>query len=175
MAQQLFALDHQSIFDRVDRALSAKDLSRLREQVTGFSAEIYMEQAKELLAITGLDDPRFDDLLRGRVAANDYEFLQLQQVLSNRCEREYGPRIYKRYLSQMLKALSSGFDPQRFCVAGHMDVSTGYKAVGRHIRIASGKHAINPDTACYMIFDAATPIRWRRRLMQHIQPYATLL
>jgi hypothetical protein len=156
---EIFNYDHQAIFDIVDQLLMRKDLEALRRGIGNFSGQSYDQLVRLYLAVNGPDDPRYDDFLRGFVASSAPEFQRLWTMLFTRCEYEYPKAEYVILLEALLKALSAGFQPQRFLVAGHLDVRRGFEVVAaRHLRLASGKHALPPNAVRYLVFDVSQPI-----------------
>ncbi len=167
---RLFTFDHQRIFDHVDQILQSEDLGALREGVAKFSGESYQALAKNYFAVSGKDDPRYDDLLRGFLASNHPDFTLLKSTLFTRCEEEYGETDYGIFLNALLHTLSGDFHPQNFLVAGHLNVKEGYQVVaGRHLRIASGKHTLPPKAARYLLFDSSRPVRSVRELVLRLR------
>ena len=163
---KIFSLFHQDIFDHVEELLQGKDLESLRSGMARFSGIPYAMQAKHYLDVTGKDDPRYDDLLRGFFASSHATFDLAWQALFTRCEHDYGEGEYRSCLERLLAALSVDFVPQRFLVAGHIDVDQGYKVVAKkHLRVASGKHASPLRSAKYLILDLATPISDMKTLL----------
>ena len=156
---EIFNFDHQAVFDIVDELLLRKDLEALRRGIGSFSGQPYDQLVQAYLAVNGRDDPRYDDFLRGFVASSAPEFQRLWTMLFTRCEYEYPKAEYIMLLESLFKALSAGFQPQRFLVAGHLDVRRGFEVVvDRHLRLASGKHALLPNAVRYLVFDVSQPI-----------------
>ncbi len=157
---RIFTFDHESVFERVNALLNEKDIERLRQGYANFSGVPYAVQAKHYLAVSGADDPRYDDLLRGVYATSDPDFELLWNTLFTRCEKEYGNGDYGIFLNALLVKLSHQFVPQQFLVAGHIPVRKGAKVVARrHLRIASGVHAVPPASAQFLLFDTGRPVR----------------
>jgi hypothetical protein len=155
---RVFTFSHQDVFERLNVILRGQDLESLRNGLAKVAGESYLLQAQEYLAVTGADDPRYDDLLRGILVSNDPDFELLWAALFTRCEKEYGEADYGIFLHALLQALSVDFYPQNLLVAGHLKVENGYKVVaGRHLRIASGEHAIPLNSARYLCFDTGRP------------------
>ncbi len=151
---RIFSFDHQAVFNRVDELLQSKDMARLREGYAKFSGIPYETQAERYLAVSGADDPRYNDLLRGVYATSDPDFELLWDVLFTRCEKEYGTSDYGVFLNALLVKLSHQFVPQQFLVAGHIPVKKGAKVVARrHLRVASGMHASPASAAQILLFD----------------------
>ncbi len=157
---RVFSFDHNSILDRVNTLLNERDIERLRQGYANFSGMPYHIQAERYLAVSSPDDPRYDDLLRGVYATSDPDFELLWEVLFTRCEKEYGNGDYGIFLNALLVKLSHQFMPQQFLVAGHIPVRKGAKIVARrHLRIASGVHAVPPASAQVLLFDTGRTVR----------------
>ncbi len=172
---RIFSFEHQEIFDRIDQILAGKDLEGLCSSIAKFSGEPYQVQVRNYLAVTERDDPRYHDLLRGFIASGDPNFKLLWTVLFTRCEQEYDKGDYGTFLNTLLQALSVGFHPQKFLVAGHIDVKGGYQVIiRRHLRIASGKHALPEKSARCLMFDVARRIRSARHLVSQLRSASDL-
>ncbi len=168
-AAQVFSFHHRHIFERVNEILHATDIERLRQGYARFAGVPYDVQAERYLAVSGRDDPRYDELLWGVYAGTDPAFELLWDALFTRCEKEYGKGDYGIFLNALLVKLSHRFEPQQFLVAGHMPVSKGARVVARrHLRVASGAHAKPPASAQYLLFDAGKPVPSMERLKKNL-------
>jgi len=157
---RIFTFDHSAVLKRVNALLTEKDIASLRQGYANFSGVPYETQAKHYLAVSGADDPRYDDLLRGVYATSDPDFELLWETLFTRCEKEYGNGDYGIFLNALLVKLSHQFVPQQFLVAGHIPVRKGAKVVARrHLRIAGGIHAVPPANAQFLLFDTGRTVR----------------
>ncbi len=157
---RVFSFDHRHVLNRVDVLLDKKSIERLRQGYANFSGIPYHIQAERYLAVSSPDDPRYDDLLRGVYATSDPDFELLWDVLFTRCEKEYGNGDYGIFLNALLVKLSHQFVPQQFLVAGHIPVRKGAKVVARrHLRLASGAHAVPPAAAQVLLFDTGRTVR----------------
>ncbi|MCP4425101.1 MAG: hypothetical protein GY803_11445 [Chloroflexi bacterium] len=152
----LFNYDHVALLTETDGRLVDADIGSLRRAYAKLSrAKSYDELAKHYLAVSGIEDPRYDHLLRSFVAISDPEYQRLYAILFTKCEREYGEAAYSITLRSFLRELSVGYQPQKLLVAGHMTVSGGRQIVARrHLRLASGNHAIPREEGKYLLFDA---------------------
>jgi hypothetical protein len=123
--------------------------------------------ARRYLAVSGADDPRYDDLLIGFLVSSVPDFELLWAALFNRNEREYGQRDYAIFLDALLKELSAGYHPQEVLVTGHVPCRGGYTLLaGRQLRLASGSHAHPRHAARYLLFDVARPVRQADELLE---------
>jgi hypothetical protein len=94
-AAKIFTWDHQRVLSEADAFLAAQNIAGMRRAYARLSqAESYDALAKHYLAVTGPDDPRYDDLLRGFIATANPDFQVLYSALSTRCELEYGLAEY---------------------------------------------------------------------------------
>jgi hypothetical protein len=160
-ALNLFNWSHQELLDWADEMLAPEDLITLRNGYAKMHEGIpYETLAKYYLAVSGPDDPRYDDLLRGFIASSHPTFDHiLWSALFTRCEKEYGSSDYAIFLDAMLQELSADFFPQHILVAGHITIRGGYEVVlKRHLRLASAHHAMPRNAGKYLLFDAAQPI-----------------
>jgi len=159
-ATALFAWNHHDLRAWVDARLSGADIAELRSGYARLSgAASYNALARHCLTVTGEDDPRYDDLLRGFLATAHPDFRLLRAALFTRCEQEYGEADYAAYLTALLEQLSAGYAPQRVLVAGHMQVRGGHTVVaGRHLRLASAAHATPREAGQYLVFDTTRAI-----------------
>jgi hypothetical protein len=159
-AAKVFVWDHQRVLSEATAFLAAQNIDGMRRAYARLSqAESYDALAKHYLAVTGPDDPRYDDLLRGFIVTANPDFQVLYSALFTRCEQEYGLDEYAETLRLMLQHLSTTYAPQRVLVAGHIAVQNGFQIIAeKHLRIASGSHTKPPKTGRYLLFDTACPI-----------------
>ncbi len=157
----LFNFDHASLLSEADARLADMDIVGLRRAYAKLSqTESYDELAKHYLAATGIDDPRYDNLLRSLLATEDENYQHLHAILFTKCEREYGEAVYSLALRRLLQDLSTKYQTQTVLVAGHMTISGGFQvAAKRHFRLASGCHANPPEEGKYLLFDARQPVK----------------
>jgi hypothetical protein len=164
---RLFNWSHQSILQWADGVIINEDIEALRTGYERHHGNIpYHLLARYFLAVSGPEDPRFDDLLRGFVASSHPWFEELLwPALFTRNEQQYGSTDYGIFLDALLQALSADFSPQHTLVAGHIPVRGGYEIVAkRHFRLASAEHA-NPNHAGnYLLFDSAQPVQKAEKL-----------
>ncbi len=159
-AAKLFTWDHQQKLSEADAFLAAQNGNGLRRAYARLSqAESYDKLAKHWLAVTGPDDPRYDDLLRGFVVTANPDFQLLYSALFTQCEKDYGLDEYVETLQLVLQHLSTDYAPQQVLVAGHMAVQNGYQIiVEKHLRLASGSHARPREAGLYLLFETARPV-----------------
>jgi hypothetical protein len=159
-AARLFDWDHQALRTWADERLAQGDRAELRSGYARLSGELsYDAMARRYLAITGPDDPRYDDLLRGFMVTAHPDFRIVRTALFTRCEQEDDEDAYAARLAAALKRLSVGYLPQHLLVAGHMATPGGHMVVAeRHLRLASGAHAQPATARQYLLFDTARSI-----------------
>lgn len=160
-AAKVFAWDHQRTLSEAAAFLAVQNVEGMRRAYARLSqAESYDALAKHYLAVTGPDDPRYDDLLRGFIVTANPDFQVLYSALFTRCELEYGLAEYTETLQLALQHLSTDYAPQQVLVAGHMSVKNGFQVIAKkHLRIASGSHAKPRGTGQYLLFDTARLIK----------------
>lgn len=156
---RLFSLSHEEILRETAVSLPPNMRPGLRALLARPAGVSYDQLVHDYFAVTGPDDPRYDDHLIGAVALNRRPDLSLLwEALFTRNEKQYG-RAYPAYQRRLLKALSHNFHPQHVLVTGHIDCPGGYTLVNKQqLRLASGKHAHPPESAQYLLLDAGKPI-----------------
>jgi hypothetical protein len=150
------------MLDWANGVLDIEEREALRSGYSKMNQGIpYESLCRYYLAVSGPEDPRYDDLLRGFVVSSHPAFDNLLwPALFTRCEKEYGLHDYASFLKAMLEALSLDFFPQQVVVAGHTSVKGGYQLVARqHLRLASAEHATPREAGQYLLFDTAQPLR----------------
>lgn len=161
-AGKLFTWSHQDLLNWAKRVVAGEDIDALRIGFTNSHQGIpYSTIAGYLLAVSGPDDPRYDDLLHGFFASNHPLFVKLLwPALFTRCEQQYGSADYAIFLDALLKELSMDFFPQNFLIAGHIPVKGGHQIVTKHhLRLASAVHASPRTAGQYLLFNTTDPIK----------------
>jgi hypothetical protein len=168
---QLFNWSHQDLLAWAEAMMTAEGVAALRAGYARLNHLPYDVMAQYYLAVSGPDDPRYNDLLRGTLASHNPAFSDLLwPALFTRCEQEYGSADYAIFLEAMLQEASLDFTPQQILVAGHMTIKGGYQLVAqRHLRLASAHHARPRETARYLLFEAAQPIREVKALLPGLE------
>jgi hypothetical protein len=167
-AAKLFTWDHQAILDWAEIQLKEENVSALRRGFSNLHHGLsYDTLAKFYLDITGPQDPRYDDLLRGFLASNHPDFNPLLwSSLFTRCEEEYGLADHRLFVELLLQELSVDFAPQRFLVTGHMTIKGGHQAITpQHLRLASARHASPRTAGEYLLFDTGQPVNSMKALI----------
>ncbi len=157
---EIFNWSHQRLLKWADEFMAAEDIAALRRGYGKLNQAPYEVLAKYYLVVSGPEDPRYNDLLRGFLASNQPAFNQLLwPALFTRCEQEYGQADYAIFLAALLQELSVDFAPQQVLVAGHMTLRGGHQIIAdRHLRLASAYHATPPEAGQYLLFDAGRPV-----------------
>jgi len=88
--------------------------SLLRGGFGKLSGEDYGTMARTYLAVSGPDDPRYDDLLVGFLASTLPDFELLWAALFTRNEQQYGESNYAIFLDALLRDLRPGFTARRY-------------------------------------------------------------
>jgi hypothetical protein len=169
---KLFDWDHQAVRAWAEERLAQGDRAELRSGYAKLSGESsYDVMARRYLAVSGLDDPRYDDLLRGFFVTAHPDFRIIRSALFTRCEQEDGEDAYTARLAAALEGLSVGYAPQHLLVAGHMATPGGHTVVAaRHLRLASGAHAHPAASRAYLLFDTRRSIDSIDDLLAGLQP-----
>lgn len=152
--ERLFNYSHQQVLARTRGQITPDERPELIRAMRKMHGRTYNEMARRWFAVTGLDDPRYDDFLVGTLATSDEDFELLWPAIFTRNEKEYGNSSYQVLLSSLLRALSTGFMPQSVLVTGHIDVKGGYTLVNQQqLRMASAKHASPREAGLYLLFN----------------------
>jgi hypothetical protein len=169
-AARVFGYSHQHVLDAAAAALPVKQRPSLRAGFGKLSGERYDDMARDYLAVSGPDDPRYDDLLIGFVASTHPDFELLWAALFTRNEQQYGEGEYAVFLDALLRDLSAGFHGQEVLVTGHVPCQGGYALVaGRQLRLASGTHAHPRQARRCLRFDVEKPLRQADELLSGLE------
>ena len=172
--KRLFNLSHRRILQEAAKSITPEERPLLMRALRETNNMTYYEMVRNFFAVTGLDDPRYDDFLIGTVASAHPEFELLWSALFTRNEYEYGHHGYSILLSNMLQALSADFHPQRVLVTGHIDCKGGYKLVTeQQLRLASAKHAEPRQAGLYLLFDVEKPVKTAGELLPRLSSVFT--
>ena len=157
-AARVFGFSHQRVLDEVAALLPPDGRASARAGFGRFCGEPYEEMARYYLAVSGPDDPRYDDLLIGFVASSHPDFELLWAALFSTNEHDNGMKEYGLSVDAILQHLSAGFCPQAALVAGHIGCRGGHALISdRQLRLASAAHARPREAGQYLLFDAGEP------------------
>jgi len=158
-AARVFDYSHRRVRDEIAASLPIGQRPTLQRAIGKLNDESYAEMARKYLAVSGPDDPRYDDLLIGLFAGQHADFELLWAAFFTRNEQQYGERDYAVFLDALLGHLSAGFHEQTTMVTGHLSCRGGYALVGgRQLRLASGSHAHPCSAGRYLLFDVEKPL-----------------
>jgi hypothetical protein len=134
---RLIAFSHREAIARVDAALAQEDAGLLRQEYEQMARLDYDEAARYYLAVSGPDDPRYNELLRNLLLnRSNPDFSLVWDTFFTRNERETA------------------------LVSGHIPVLGGYELVcQRQLRLASFAHANPHDAGLYLRLDCAVPVQ----------------
>jgi Icc-related predicted phosphoesterase len=171
-AERLLNFSHDTLLNEVDEMLQRNEVIDLIESTLGWTVDRYESQALEYLAVTGPEDPRYLDLLRGFVVSSlEPEWSLLWEFFFTQCEKVINPYSYDKVLERFLESYSSPVLPQKLVVTGHIAVKGGYEIIAdRQLRLASWQHAQPREAGSYLLFDASRPLESPRDLLQFIYP-----
>ena len=171
-AARLFDWNHQAVRAWAEERLAEGDRAELRSGYAKLSGESsYDALARRYLAVSGPDDPRYDELLRGFFAIAHPDFSLVRSALFTRCEQDDSEANYAARLAAALEQLSAGYALQRLLVAGHIATPGGHIVVAqRHLRLASGAHARPAASWAYLLFDTARSIASIDELLAGLRP-----
>ncbi len=151
---RVFNYSHQRVLQRTRAQITKEERPSLIRAMRKMHGRTYNDMARNWFAISGLNDPRYDDFLVGTLTTSDEDFELLWSALFTRNEKEYGSNSYQVLLSTMLQALSEGYAQQSILITGHIDCKGGHKMVNRHqLRVASAKHALPREAGLYLLFN----------------------
>ncbi len=161
-AERLLNIDHLQLIQTADAELKKYDVGSLQRGYAHFLGSSYDEQVKHYLAVSGVDDPRYNHLLRVLfLSGQNTDFDLMWNTLFSQNELEVGEGVYLRSLKTFLESFSA-LSPHelRVLVAGHVSVKDGYAEVGRQqLRLASHTHAFPRRSARYLLLDCEKEIK----------------
>lgn len=159
IAFRLFNHSHRRLWEEITARAPASARPALRLALSESAGAPYEMLVRDYLAVSGPEDPRYDDFLLGSLVADHPSFRLLWTAFFNRNEQWYGRQEYLECLDALLTHLSSGYIRQRTLVTGHIVCQDGHEVVvGRQLRIASGVHARPYRSARYLLFDAGQTV-----------------
>lgn len=173
--ERLVNIDHDILIEQADNELNKYDVESLRRGYSHFTGLPYDDQARRYLAVTGPDDPRYNDLLRVLfLTGQNTDFDLMWNTLFSQNELD-GNTNYKNTITQFLKVISDASPhEQRVLVAGHVAVKNGFGQVGpQQLRLASYTHAVPKRSARYLMLDCALPVNSVADLTTGIRPVFT--
>ena len=165
-AARVFNYSHRRVREAIEALLPAQERPALRARFAQLNGAPYDVLARRYLAIAQPDDPHYDALLIGFLAASHPDFKLLWAALFGRNEQQYGIQDYAIFLDALLKELSGGYHPQTTLVSGHIPCRDGYTLVTeQQLRLASGPHAHPRRSARYLLFDVGRPVYHAQALL----------
>lgn len=169
--ERLLKVNHFEIVASADRELHNYDVESLRRGYSHFTGISYEEQARRFLAVSGPEDPRYNDLLRVLFLSGqntDFDLLWNTLFSQNELDNTSYTTTVKNFLNYVSKA--SPFE-QRVLVAGHIGVKDGYGQVGpQQLRLASYTHAFPKNAGRYLLLDCARPVHTAADLIADLRP-----
>ncbi len=159
--ERLSGIDHHVIIGTADDELKKYDVESLRRGYSHFTGLPYDDQVKRYLAVTGPDDPRYNDLLRVLfLTGQNTDFDLMWNTLFSQNEMD-GNTSYPSTIRQFLNYVSKASpNEQRVLVAGHIGVKNGFSDVGpQQLRLASYTHAYPKRAGRYLMLDCAKPVK----------------
>jgi hypothetical protein len=163
-------VDHDALWAEGRRLLPAgSQRQKLRRQVADAYGYPYDELIKHYLAVSGPDDPRYDDFLIGQMVMKKPLFEALWETLFSRNEYEYGPAAYRAIVRRQLERFSRDFAPQRVLVSGHIAVNGGREIVDEaHLRLASAAHAKPREAGRGLLLDVGQRVEDADQLLRQL-------
>ncbi len=169
--ERLLTYDHQQVLADARKEVTEEIRPYLLRTIIQKQGLSYDKLIKRNFAITNPNDLRYDDFLTATHVLNNSEtFNLLWAALFTRNEKEYPAVTYKGILSDFLHLLSVGYKPQHVLVTGHINCpQNGYTVVNRQqLRIASGKHALTPQSGKYLLFNAQEKVHSAEDLLSKL-------
>jgi hypothetical protein len=154
-----------------DGELKKFDIASLQRGYSHFTGVSYEDQAKRYLAVSGADDPRYNELLRVLfLSGQNTDFDLMWNTLFSQNELDVGEPIYLKTVKNFLQYFSEASShEQRVLVAGHISVKDGYAEVGKQqLRLASYTHAFPKRSARYLLLDCDASIKTASDLVPHL-------
>jgi hypothetical protein len=162
-AARVFDFSHRQALDEAVGALPPGQRPTLRNGFAKFCGEEdYDTMARTYLAVSGPDDPRYDDLLIGFMVSSLPGFELLWAALFTGNEEQYGKSNYAIFLDALLRDLSQGFHRQEVLITGHIPCRKGYELVARRqLRLTSGPQGQGRSlrAARYLRFDVESRVQ----------------
>lgn len=167
----LVDFEHDKLLSEADTLAHSDDVMQMVSRILKIDAETYEQAARKSLAVTGPDDPRFYDLLRGVIASNlEPEWSILWHFFFSRCEQDMLLEDYAGFLSEFLETYSTDV-PLRALVTGHISVRGGAAVIAdRQLRIGSWAHALPPEDGSFLYLNTDVPINDAHDLMSFVYP-----
>jgi hypothetical protein len=171
-AAMLLTFSHEDLLAEVDRLLTRSDILDFISENLQMSMDEYDRKSWDLLAVTGSDDPRYRDLLRGFIATSlEPEWPIVWDFFFTQCETNSGLSHYGGVLKRFLSYYQESGQPQKFLVTGHIPVRNGSAIIAeRQLRMASWSHSRPREAGRYLLFDTARLIDTVHDLMECVHP-----
>lgn len=171
VARWLLTFSHQTLLDEADKLLTREDVVDLIDATLHISLAEYDRMTRHYLAVSGPDDPRYYDLLRGFIIGNLKEWQNLWDFFFNQCEAGTSTGFYRKVLDRFLEVYSTPEMQERVLVTGHMTARDGYAVIAdQQLRLASWTHAVPKEAGCYLLFDVSEPISTAADLLPYVYP-----
>lgn len=169
---RLCNLNHRHLIDMADNELKKFDIASLQRGYSHFTGVSYEEQSKRYLAVTGPEDPRYNELLRVLfLSGQNTDFDLIWNTLFSQNELDVGEGTYLKTVRNFLQYFSeSSTTEQRVLVSGHIGVKDGYAEIGKQqLRLASFTHAFPKRAARYLLLDCDKPINSAADLVPNLR------
>ncbi len=166
-AYNILTFDHDALLHLAeDKFHNQYDIDALKQDLA------YHRQAMHFLGLTGMDDPRYHHLFRGRILSQlEDEFTFLWDVLFTRNEQKWGLPTYGVIAENFLKVIGDNIGHNlTVIVAGHIATRGGYELIGdNHLRLSTYAHANPHEAGKYLLLDCAKPIVTSKDLVSHLR------
>jgi hypothetical protein len=169
IAGRMLNFSHKDLLDQANRLLDREDVVELLASFLPIDLDEYDRLARHYLAVSGPDDPRYYDVLRGYIVSNLVEWIPLWDFFFTQCEAGVPIQMYRQTLERFLAAYSAPEMPQRVLVSGHMAAKEGREVIADHqLRLASWAHAVPQEAGSYLLFNVAKPVTSAADLLPHV-------
>lgn len=167
---RLRGYDHDAVLAQADVLAHAEPeaLAALRADYAKLAGQPYDTLARRYLAVSGPDDPRYDDLLRALIVSDSEAFNFLWSALFTRNELDIGEAQYGAQVDAFLRVASEGFTPQRVLVAGHIPTRGRRIVAEKQLRLYSGAQDGVTRDSCYLLLDTAQAVDDAYDLLPHV-------
>ncbi len=169
--ERVLCYSHQEVLAQARKEVMEKTRPFLRQTIEQKFQLPYDEIVNTCFAVTGPDDPRYDDFLTANSVLNNSEdFNLLWFAMFSRNEKEYPEITYKIMLQNFLQLLSADYKTQHVLVTGHINCRRdGHKLVNeQQLRVASAKHALPREAGKYLLFDVTKKVESAKELLPHL-------
>jgi hypothetical protein len=175
--ERLLAVDHHSLLAETDAKLVAFGMSEARASIERITQTPYDSQVRHFLAVSGPNDPRYNDLLRGMIISHGSEEFELMwSALFSTNEYDSSVETYGFIVERFLQAVSK-ISPieQRVLVAGHIAAPNGFRLIGtQQLRLATYAHARPRESGKFLLLNCEKRVNTAADLVNNLKYTSTV-